>query len=198
MSIVFTKFLTAKQGAGRAECKRSVEGIDRDYATGADGTEKGQSGTPVPTIISKLLALHLKVCYNESRKAVEFMKKTLLPAIIMQAVYYILSILSLFDYEYSGRGYGLAFVFWIASFLPAFFCILFHILGAILNITRGKAMFSIIYLVLAILALPLLVIIGTSASVIHSIVWNIYFGVLFFTSLCFFFNDKLKAILSKK
>ena len=46
LSIVFTKFLTAKQGAGRAE---RTEGIDRDYATGADGTEKGQSGTPVPT-----------------------------------------------------------------------------------------------------------------------------------------------------
>lgn len=133
-----------------------------------------------------------------TRKGGGDMKKTLLPALITQAIYYIFFILSLFDYEYSGQGYGIAFVFWIASFLPAFLCILFHILGAILNITRGKAMFSIIYLVLAILALPLLIIIGTSASVFHSIVWNVYLGVLFFTSLFFFFDDKIKAIFSKK
>ena len=45
LSIVFTRFLTAKQGAGRAE---QAQAIDRDCATGAEGTEKGGRSKPLP------------------------------------------------------------------------------------------------------------------------------------------------------
>ena len=38
LSIVFTTFLTAKQGVCRDECKRSVEATADDYATAADVT----------------------------------------------------------------------------------------------------------------------------------------------------------------
>ena len=106
-------------------------------------------------------------------------KKSLLPALITQAIYYVLFILSMFDYGYSGEGYGPGFILWMISLLPAFLSICFHILGAILNITHTKKIFPIIYLILAILALPLLFTIGTEGSISESIIWNLYFGVLF-------------------
>ena len=110
-------------------------------------------------------------------------KKSLLPALISQAIYYILLILSLFQYGYQGQGYGLAFVFWIIGFLVAFLSILLHIFGAVFNITHKKGILSIAYLILAILAIPLLFTIGASASITEIILWNTYFGILFAISL---------------
>ena len=47
-----------------------------DYAIGDScRLYNGHSRTPVPTIISKLIALSHNVCYNKTRKAVGFMKK---------------------------------------------------------------------------------------------------------------------------
>ena len=45
----------------------------RDYATGADVTEKrGPSGDAGPYYdLTKYIALHPKVCYNKIKKAVE-------------------------------------------------------------------------------------------------------------------------------
>ena len=112
-------------------------------------------------------------------------KKSLLPALITQAVYYVLFSLSMFDYGYSGEGKGPAFLIWIISLLPAFISIVFHILGAVLNISREQKLVPIIYLILAILAIPLLITVGTSASTVDTIIWNTYYLILFLISLCF-------------
>ena len=112
-------------------------------------------------------------------------KKSLLPALITQAIYYVFLILSMFDYGYSGEGMGLGFVFWIISLLPAFIGILFHILGAVLNISREKNIVPFVYLILAVLAIPLLITVGTAASTVNSIIWNAYYFVLFLTPLFF-------------
>ncbi len=112
-------------------------------------------------------------------------KKSLLPALITQAIHYVLLILSMFDYGYLGEGMGLGFIFWIISLLPAFISIVLHILGAVLNIRREKTLISIIYLILAILAIPLLIIVGTSADTVDTIIWNTYYLILFLIPLFF-------------
>ena len=71
-------------------------------------------------------------------------KKSLLPALITQAIYYILSILSIIDFGYSDKGMGLAFLLWIISLLSTLLSIGFHVLGAILNISREKKFVPII------------------------------------------------------
>ena len=112
-------------------------------------------------------------------------KKSLLPALITQAIYYVIFILSMFDYDYSGEGFGPAILAYIISFVPAFISILFHILGALLNISRDKKFVPLIYLILAILAIPLLITVGTSASTVDSIIWNAYYLILFLIPLSF-------------
>ena len=49
LRIVFATLLATKQGADRAECKRSVEAIGCDYATGAEVTERTGGASPSPT-----------------------------------------------------------------------------------------------------------------------------------------------------
>ena len=115
-------------------------------------------------------------------------KKLLLPAMITQAIHYVFLILSMFDYGYSGEGMGLGFIFWIISLLPAFISILFHVLGAILNISRDKKLVPSIYLILSLLAIPLLIIVGTSDSTVDIIIWNAYCLLLFLIPLSFCFK----------
>ena len=112
-------------------------------------------------------------------------KTSLRPAIITQAIHYVFLILSLFDYGYSGQGIGLGFLLWLISFIPEFFSIPLHIFGAALNISRHHKLVPIIYLILAILAIPLLIIIGTSSSTVDVIIWNTYYFILFLIPLSF-------------
>ena len=110
-------------------------------------------------------------------------KKALLPALIAQAIYYVLYIPSLFDLGYSGEGMGRGFLLWIISFFPAFISILLHILGAALNITREKRALPIIYLLFSIAAIPLLITVGATGDTVDSIIWNVYYLVLLMIAL---------------
>lgn len=117
-------------------------------------------------------------------------KKSLLPAFISHGIYYVLSIAALIDYDHSGIGVSLGFILWNVSLVVAFFAVAWHILGAILNITRENKVLSIVYLILAILGMPLFFVVGISFSAVEIIIWNIYFGVLFSFFLFFFFRKK--------
>lgn len=112
-------------------------------------------------------------------------KKSLLPAFIMHGIYYGISIVALF-----GNDHLLGFILWYVSLDIAFFAVAWHILGAILNITRENKVLSIVYLILAILGMPLFFVAGISSSAVEIIIWNIYFGVLFSFFLFFFFRKK--------
>ena len=105
-------------------------------------------------------------------------KKILLTSLITQAIYYAFLILSFFDYEYSGEGVGLAFGFWIYSCLIALINIPLHIWGAVRNISGNKKLAPIVYLILSILAIPLFIFIGASASIVCGVIWNIYYLIL--------------------
>jgi hypothetical protein len=120
-------------------------------------------------------------------------KRSLLPAFISHGIYYVLFIISLFTYDHSGIGVSLGFILWKVSLLIAFFAVAWHILGAILNITRGNKMPAIIYLILAILGMPLFFVVGISFSAVEIIIWNIYVGVLFSFFLFFFFRKKKRG-----
>ena len=117
-------------------------------------------------------------------------KRSLLPAFISHGIYYGISIVALFDYDHSGIGVSLGFILWNVSLVVAFFAVAWHILGAILNITRENKVLSIVYLILAILGMPLFFVAGISSSAVEIIIWNIYFGVLFSFFLFFFFRKK--------
>lgn len=112
-------------------------------------------------------------------------KKSLLPAFIMHGIYYGISIVALF-----GNDHLLDFILWYVSLDIAFFAVAWHILGAILSITRENKVLSIVYLILAVLGLPLFFVAGISFSAVEIIIWNIYFGVLFSFFLFFFFRKK--------
>ncbi len=118
-------------------------------------------------------------------------KKSLLPALITQMIYYAFSILSMFNFGSFGEGYSLGFVFWIMSIFVAFICIMFHVLGAVLNITRENKTVPIVYLILAIIALPLLFILGTAYSTVKFIIMNAYLLVLFIIPLFYFLKKNV-------
>ena len=110
-------------------------------------------------------------------------KKSLLPALITQAIHYVILIFSTFDYNYSGQGWGLGLIIWIISLVPAGISILQHIMGAFLNISHEKKIIPIIYLILGVLAIPLFFITGMSGSAVDVIIWNTYYFVLFLIPL---------------
>ncbi len=106
----------------------------------------------------------------------------------LQVVYYILAVLSLCNYEYSGHGIGKAFAFWIYAMLTASLCVLIYCVEAVYTQQKDKSRFHTIKLVSVILAIPLLVFIGMTAAPVCSVIWNIYFIGLFLleiVSLCY-------------
>ena len=118
------------------------------------------------------------------------MKNRLLKAgLILHIIYYVLAILSLGNYEYSGEGIGAAFAFWIYAMLISIPCIIVYIIEAIKSIIKKRNFFNVLKLILVIGLVPMLWYIGGSAEILCSIVWNVYFAVIFAMQIKAFIDE---------
>ena len=108
------------------------------------------------------------------------MKKALtIFGLILHIAYYIFAVLSLGDYEYKGYGVGKAFTFWLFAMIISLHCIFIYLINAIVCIVMSRKMFNILKLTLILCAFPLCVFVGCAAGVANSIIWNIYFAIIF-------------------
>lgn len=113
--------------------------------------------------------------------------------IALHTLYYVLTVLSLFDYNYRGYGVGKAFLFWILAVIVSFPIVLLYLGDGIRDFIKCKNAFSIIKLVAVILLVPLSLLCGTSAGVVESVVWNVYFFAVFVIQLLSLFSKHIKS-----
>ena len=117
------------------------------------------------------------------------MKKTLLSiGMIFHIIYYIFAVLSLVDYDYMGYGVGKAFAFWIYAMIVSFPVIVFYLIEALRTFIKRKKIFNLLKLIAVIILVPLCIFVGCTSGVLESIIWNIYFFIIFvvqFISLFF-------------
>ena len=108
-------------------------------------------------------------------------------------LYYVLALLSLGDYEYSGHGMGRAFGYWILAMLVAVIVIAVYFSEAMYSVITHVCAFNVLKLLLVLAAVPLWVYIGCAVGVRNSIIWNTFFAILFgLEILSLFVKDRLK------
>lgn len=115
-----------------------------------------------------------------------------IPVIIclsFQVIYYILAISSLRDYEYV-RGVGIGFKLWICAMLFALVSLLAHCTLIVDELLSHKSAFSVIKLILVIVGFPLYFLVGITSGVRNSIIWNVYFTIVFVFQLFSLFIRK--------
>ena len=74
---------------------------------------------------------------------------------------------------------GKAFTFWLFAMIISLHCIFIYLINAIVCIVMSRKMFNILKLTLILCAFPLCVFVGCAAGVVNSIIWNIYFAIIF-------------------
>lgn len=107
------------------------------------------------------------------------MKKLTVVGLLLQIVYYVLLVLSLGDYEYSGVGVGRAFAYWIYAIITAIPCVLCYLIPAVHRFQTDKSRHSRIMTAATVIGFLLLLTIGSAGDTAMAIVWNIYFLALF-------------------
>ncbi len=108
------------------------------------------------------------------------MKKVLtIIGLALHLIYYVFAILSLGDYEYIGYGVGKAFAFWIYAMLISLIVIGVYLADGIVSFVKRRRTFELLKLILIALSFPVCVCVGCSAGVANSIIWNIYFAIVF-------------------
>ena len=108
------------------------------------------------------------------------MKKILLSiGFILHIIYYIFAILSLGDFEYSGYGIGQAFAFWIYAMIISIPVVIIYLIEGIKTFLICRNLFNFLKLIVVIILIPLFLFIGSSAGVVESVIWNLYFCIVF-------------------
>lgn len=108
------------------------------------------------------------------------MKKILtIIGLLLHIIYYVFAILSLGDYEYSGYGHGTAFAYWVYAMAISILIIIIYIAESIISLINSQRTFNIIKLIVVIALVPLVYYVGGTADTVCSIIWNIYFTVVF-------------------
>ncbi|MBO7519223.1 MAG: hypothetical protein J6T73_00450, partial [Clostridia bacterium] len=122
-------------------------------------------------------------------------KKTLvIIGLSFHIVYYIFAILSLGNYGYTGTGNSPNFQFWIYAMIISLPCVILYTIDAVKSLVKQRTPFIFARSFYIFSAIPLLVFIGATLGVTESIIWNIYFGVLFILELVSLFLKPIKKI----
>ena len=99
--------------------------------------------------------------------------------LIFHIIYYMLAILSLGEYEYIGYGVGKAFRFWIYAMLISLIIITVYLTDGIIAFVKNRKLFNILKLIFIIVTVPFYIFVGCSTGIANSIIWNIYFAIVF-------------------
>ena len=93
--------------------------------------------------------------------------------LLIHIVYYILSILSLF---YTGIK---SFDYWLHAIVLAIPITILYLFESIKAFKNNKNIFNTVKLIVIIISVPLFIFVGGTDATICSIIWNIYFFIIF-------------------
>lgn len=107
-------------------------------------------------------------------------------------LYFVLTVLSLGDYEYQGYGPGKAFKYMILSAYVAIICVTLYLIGAMCALIRNRRIFNIIRLLAVIISIP----VGYNCigyGYTPALIGNAYFLILFIIEIISLFLKDMKS-----